>query len=93
MISEELFIKSIEALRLQMYEDKVNANIVAEVFGTSEFNLYNNEKLVNAIIDLLSVDFDKEELTHYIFDLNFGKPSPDSEWEIPKMLYYRLKPK
>ena len=90
MISKELFVKSITALQLQLAEDKVNANIVAEVFGASEFNLYNNEKLINAIIDLLAVDFDREDLTHYIFDLNFGKPTSHSECEEIDEFYERL---
>lgn len=89
-ISKDLFIKSIEAIRLQLAEDKVNSSIIAEVFDAKDFCLYDNEKLVNAIIDLLSVDFDKEDLTHYCFELNFGKPSLDSEWETAEMLYDRL---
>jgi hypothetical protein len=90
MISKELFVKSIEAIRLQLGEDKVNATIVAEMFGAKDFCLYDNDKLVNAIIDLLSVDFDRNDLTHYCFDLNFGKPSLDSEWETAEMFFDRL---
>jgi hypothetical protein len=30
------------------------------------------------------------EISHYCFDLNFGKPTPDGEYESPQELYERL---
>jgi hypothetical protein len=94
MISKELFVNSIEALRLQLGEDKVNASIIAEVFGVKDdFCLYDNNKLINAIIDLLAVDFEKNELEHYCFVLNFGKISDEECFESTEELYNRLSKK
>ena len=90
IISKELFVKSIEAIRLQLGEDKVNANIVAEMFGAKDFCLYDNEKLINAIIDLLSIELDQEEIRHYCFVLNFGKVSDEEEFESCEDFYDRL---
>jgi len=90
IISKELFVSSIEAIRLQVGEDKVNANIVAEMFGAKDFCLYNNEKLINAIIDLLAICFDAEEIRHYCFVLNFGKISDEEEFESIEDFYDRM---
>lgn len=90
MIDKLIFCNSIEAIRVQLADDKKNSEIVAEIFQSKEFNLYNNDRLVIAIIDLLSIYFDRNEITHYIFDLNFGKPSSDSECETAEKLYDRL---
>jgi len=90
IISKELFVKSIESLRLQIGEDKKNAEIVAEIFGASTFYLYDNEKLIHSIIDLLSIWFDKEDLNHFCFQLNFGKISDEEEFESIEDFYDRL---
>lgn len=89
-INKELFVKTIESIRFQLSEDRINANIVAEMFGAKDFCLYNNEKLINAIIDLLAVDFDAEEIRHYCFVLNFGKISDEEEFESVEDFYDRL---
>ena len=93
MIKKKQFVSAIESIRLQKYEDNKNAELLQEAFSINEFPIFQNEKLVNAIIDLLSIWFDKEELTHYCFICNFGKSGPESEWETPKKLYLRLKNK
>ena len=81
IISEEQFSKAIESLRIQLAEDKKNSEIVAEIFQSTEFNLYNNERVINTVIDLLAIWFDREELTHYCFQLNFGKLANDEDFE------------
>ena len=93
MISKELFVSSIEAIRLQLAEDKINSSIVAEVFGAKDFCLYDNDKLINAIVDLLAVDFDRNEIEHYCFVLNFGKISDEEDFESNEELYDRLSKK
>ena len=90
IISQEKFVNAIEQIRLQLAEDRKNSEIVAEVFGASEFNLYDNHKVINTVIDLLSIWFDKESLTHYCFVLNFGKLANDEDFESTEELYERL---
>lgn len=89
-MTEELFVKVIETMRVQYNEDQVNSRLIGEVFKSKEFNLYDNSKLYCQIIELLSIWFDKGDLEIYCFQMNFGKPSSDSEWETPQMLYKRL---
>lgn len=93
MISQEQFTGAIESMRLQKYEDKKNADLLCEAFSINEFIIFQNDKLFNTIIDLLSIWFDKDELINYCFHENFGKPSLESDWETPEMLYSRLKNK
>lgn len=90
MISQEQFTNAIESMILQKYDDKKNGQLLQEAFSMNEFPIFNNDKLVNTTIDLLSIWFDREELEHYIFHCNFGKPSLESEWETPIELYNRL---
>ncbi len=94
MISKELFIKTLTSLMEQLADDKKNGELISEAFGGGEyFVMYNNEKLINSIIELLSIWFDKEELTHYCFVLNFGKIGNESDHESFSQLYDRLSKK
>ena len=93
MITEVQFVNAIESIRLQRYEDKKNGELLQEAFSLNEFPMFQNDKLVNTIIDLLSFWFDKEELVEYCFIREFGKIGPESEWETPAQLYSRLKNK
>lgn len=93
MISQEQFVNAIESMRLQKYDDKKNGELLAEAFLINEFPIFQNDKLVNTIIDLLSIWFDKEELVHYCIHCNFGKIGPESEWETLIELHSRLKNK
>lgn len=90
MIPKEIFINSINAIEKQMRYDKKSSELIAEAFGTDYFVLYDNSYLITQVIELLSISFDKEEIEHYCFDLNFGKPSPDSNYETVEMLFERL---
>ena len=89
MIEKELFCETLQVLQQQMAYDKKTADILAEAF-LCEVTLYDNSLLIKQIISLLSIWFDRELLEHYIFDLNFGKPSSDSECETAEKLYDRL---
>jgi len=93
MISQEQFTSAIDSMRLQKYDDKKNGQLLQEAFSMNEFPIFHNDKLVNTIIDLLSIWFDREELINYCIHCNFGKIGPESEWETPEMLYSRLKNK
>jgi len=91
MISKELFVSILDSMRKQLFADEKNSSLVAEAFGVSDFCLYDNSLLFKAIISLLSISFDKEELEHYIFQLNFGKLSSEEDFESSEQLYDRLK--
>lgn len=90
MIEKSAFCKAIESLRLQNAYDLKTGELVKEAFGSEISIIYNNDLLVKSVIDLLSIWFDKTDLEHYIFDLNFGKPTSDSEFITPEMLYDEL---
>lgn len=54
-----------------------------------------DHKEIRAILKKIQKSFPKDsqnhcEIHHYIFDLNFGKPTQDSEYETPEQLYERL---
>lgn len=90
MISQEQFTNAIESMRLQKYDDKKNSELLCEAFSINEFSIFQNDKLFNTIIDLLSIWFDRDELVNYCFHENFGKSSLESDWETPEELYNRL---
>jgi hypothetical protein len=95
MIEKQTFIEAIEAMRIQYEKDKNYSYSIGEIFSTSDCNLYDNENLYKKIIELLRVWFPVDEngfceIEIYCFQMNFGKPSKDSEWETPEMLYERL---
>jgi len=90
MIDKIKFCQAIEAMRLQNAHDIKSGELVKEAFGTDVSLLYNNDELFKAIINLLSIWFDKSELEHYIFDLNYGKPNSESEWLTPEEFYDNL---
>jgi len=90
IISKELFVETIEVIQQQMAHDKKSSELMAEAFKIDEFALYDNSLLIKQIINLLSIWFDKSDLEHYIFDLNFGKPSSESECETTEMFYDKM---
>lgn len=90
MISKSDFCTAIESLRFQNAHDIKSGELVREAFGVEVSFLYNNDVLVRTIISLLANWFDKSELEHYIFDLNFGKPSIESDWLTPEEFYDNL---
>ena len=89
-ITKELFCSSIEALRKQNHKDRTFASLMDEAFGAEIGLLYNNQILIDWIIDLLATEFDKEELIHYCYFLNFGKLSSEEDFETEEQLFDRL---
>lgn len=89
-ITKEIFCSSIEALRLQNHQDKKFTALIDEAFGAEIGLLYNNEILINFIIDVVLKDFDRESLIYYCYFLNFGKLSSEEDFESTEELYERL---
>lgn len=90
MINKEDFCLAITSIEEQVYKDKTNSTLLQEVFSINEEFIYDNSLLIKQIINLLSIWFDKEDLEHYCFDLNFGKPSIDGDFETVEQFYDRL---
>ncbi len=95
MIEKQTFIEAIEAMRIQYEKDKLHSDSIGKIFSTEDCNLYDNENLYKKIIELLRIWFPVDEngfceIETYCFQMNFGKPTPNSEWETPEMLYERL---
>jgi hypothetical protein len=87
MIDKKVFCNSLERIRKQMDYDKKTAELLKEAFGIESGFLYDNSEVIICIIELLSIWFEKSDLEHYIFDLNFGKPTSESEWITPEEFY------
>jgi len=97
MIKKELFISVINNMMAQKLKDYSNKNIVSEAFEIDNVGdiLMNNDKLFRSIISLLQVWFPIDEngfceIEHYCYDNNFGKPTIESEYITPEMLYDKL---
>lgn len=96
-ISKELFVKSINNIRNQMVSDSVNTKVLVQEFGQDSAlaTFCENSKLIKNTIELLQIFFPRDEngfceIEHYCFKENFGKPSPESEYITPEMLYDKL---
>jgi len=79
MITEEKFVQYINYIK----------------FLLTLVDIDKEQKHIKSIIKHIQKSFPKDkknhcEVEHYIFDLNFGKPSLDSEYENPNQLYKRL---
>lgn len=84
IITREMFVLTIEAIRTQMTTDKLNSSVLSDVFPGSELATYNNSMLIKGILDLLRYFFPRDEdgfceLEHYCFDLDFGKTGEEIE--------------
>jgi len=80
-MTKALFISSIEAIRIQMANDKSYSYALGELLK-SDVQLYDNSKLIKSIIELLHLSFPRDEdgfshIEHYIFDCGFGRISED----------------
>ena len=92
MISRKLFVDSIDAIRYQLILDKKRSDSLAETWNLKDANfMYDNSILIYAILNMIGQYFDREELDHYCFVLDFGKCG--EEYESPEQLYDRLSPK
>jgi len=90
MISKELFCSSIEALSKQSHHDMKAGELIREAFGAEIGLLYNNQILIDAVIDFLSTEFDRDELIHYCYCLNFGRISTEEDFESLENFHDRL---
>lgn len=79
MIEKHIFVQALETIQNQLAKDKVNSSLIKEAFSINDDFVYDTSHLQMQIIDLLSIWFDKDELIHYCYETNFGKPSPESE--------------
>ena len=73
MIKQEQFISAISNLQKQNFIDRTNSQLLQEAFGVNEGFVYNTELLQSAILDLLSIWFDRDDLVHFCYEQNFGK--------------------
>jgi hypothetical protein len=89
MIQKDIFVNVMNSLMVQMHKDRQTEALLKEAYG--EFHLCpDNSLLISSIIDLLAIDFDKDELVHYIFNCNFGKLNSESEHLTPDGFYDQL---
>lgn len=93
VISKELFVELIEALRFQDIHDNKTSELLSEAFGTNNIPLHDNSILTKVILKVLQVDFppinDFCEIIHYCYYMNFGKFEED-EYFSPEQLYDNL---
>jgi len=92
-ISKEQFVEVLEALREQYGIDKINAEVVGNIFKCDLDGKYDNSLLSNAIIGLLRNYFPQDEdghceIVHWAYVLNFGKLG--DTYEDAGQLYDRL---
>lgn len=95
MITEEKFVEAIEVMFTQYNEDKNNSKIIGEIFGSEDFNLYDNSKLYKEIIELLRIWFPKDEEGHceiefFCFVCDFGAINSESFNEFYNRLIKNL---
>ena len=78
LLTQEHFVSTIEAIRMQLHKDYAYADAVSTLFNTDSIGPYDNSILIKQLISLLQMYFprDKEgfcDIEHYCFELNFGK--------------------
>ena len=94
LLTQEHFVSTIDAIRMQLHKDYAYADAVSTLFNTDSIGPYDNSLLVKQLISLLQMYFprDKEgfcDIEHYCFEFNFGKCG-DQELITAEDLYYRL---
>ncbi|MBP9793296.1 MAG: hypothetical protein KBC56_04790 [Flavobacterium sp.] len=94
-MTQTIFCQTIENMMLQSATDKRNAELIAEIFPSTETSLYDNSLYVKSIIALLHEHFPRNKegfssIEHYIFDCGFGKMGSEGDWETPEALFKRL---
>jgi hypothetical protein len=89
MIPKEIFVNVMNSLMVQMHRDRQTEDLLKEAYG--EFHLTpDNSLLISSIIELLAINFNKDEIVHYIFNCNFGKLNSESEHLTPNEFYDQL---
>lgn len=94
LLTQEHFVSTIDAIRMQLHKDYAYADAVSSLFNTDSIGPYDNSLLVKQLISLLQMYFprDKEgfcDIEHYCFELNFGKCG-EQELITAEDLYRRL---
>ena len=94
LLTQEHFVSTIEAIRMQLHKDYAYADAVSSLFNTDSIGPYDNSLLIKQLISLLQMYFprDKEgfcDIEHYCFELNFGKCG-NQELVTAEDLYYKL---
>ena len=94
LLTQEHFVSTIDAIRMQLHKDYAYADAVSTLFNTDSIGPYDNSILVKQLISLLQMYFprDKEgfcDIEHYCFEFNFGKCG-DQELITAEDLYYKL---
>lgn len=94
LLTQEHFVSTIDAIRMQLHKDCTYADAVCSLFNTDSIGPYDNSLLIKQLISLLQMYFprDKEgfcDIEHYCFELNFGKCG-DQELVTAEDLYHRL---
>lgn len=79
IIPKETFVQALETIQNQLAKDKANSLLIKEAFSINDDFIYDTSDLQMEIIALLSIWFDKDELIHYCYETNFGKPTSGSE--------------
>lgn len=96
LLSKELFISTIESIRLQYVQDVEYSNAVSTVFNISDGVVppYNNSLLIKSLVSLLQFHFPRVDghcaIEHYMFDLNFGRISHEKEVITIEDLWYQI---
>jgi len=78
---QDIFVSAIEAIRLQLAQDRDYSFTLAKVLGAEDMPLYDNSLLIGNIIALIQTHFVadvKEDIEHFCFQMNFGKIGEDT---------------
>lgn len=80
-MTKQVFITAIEAIRIQIANDKAYSYALGELLK-SDVQLYDNSKLIKSIIELLHMSFPRDEdgfseIEFYCFESDFGKVGYD----------------
>lgn len=96
LLSKELFISTIESIRLQVNHDVSHSNTIQEVFKVQDgvIPTYDNSLLIRSLVLLLQHHYPKKDnhcaIEHYMFETNFGWGSTDGELITIEDLWYQI---
>lgn len=90
MITKKLFVEVIESMRVQYIQDVINKDLLIDLEQKEAYFIYDNSILYNQIINLLSLWFDRNDLTHFCFVCDFGKLDDTSIEDFYEQLNKKL---
>jgi hypothetical protein len=90
MITKKLFVEVIESMRVQYIQDVINKDLLIDLEQKEAYFIYDNAILYNQIINLLSLWFDRNDLTHFCFVCDFGKLDDTSIEDFYEQLNKKL---